>query len=121
MVALVAFPARNINFAYNIRQWFEQQFKDLAEDLLEPFTGEARPFLQSVTSEEIERALKLLRNGGTTGPDGINSELQTIELHKLDACNSATCDRYWACAVLTGSYPVKICTCTVTPDRCHSK
>ena len=64
--------------ADTFRQWFEQQFKDPAEDPLVPltgeplvaftgeplvpYTGEPRPLLQPVTPEEI-------------GPDGIQKEM----------------------------------------------
>ncbi|KAI0225142.1 hypothetical protein LSAT2_023935 [Lamellibrachia satsuma] len=75
----------------NIRQWFEQQFKDPAVDPivpftgeplvpftgepLVPFTGELRPLIQPITPEEIQRAQKSLRNSRATVPDGIQKEL----------------------------------------------
>ena len=61
--------------ADTIRQWFEQQFKNSVGDPLVPFTGEPRPLLQPITTEEIERARKSLRNGRGTGPDRIQNEL----------------------------------------------
>ena len=45
----------------------------------------------------------------------------TIVHHKLDDATGATCDRYWACAGLTLSYPTKICTYAMVQDRCRSK
>ena len=58
-----------------ICRWFEQQFTDPTVAPLLPFVGPGQPLKQPITASEVERAMKLLRNGRAPGPDGISNEL----------------------------------------------
>ena len=56
-------------------EWFEKQFTDAEDEPLHAFTGAPRQLHTPVKAREMEKALKALKNGRASGPDGMNNEL----------------------------------------------
>ena len=61
--------------AESISEWFKQQFTDPFDEPLHPFDGDPRPLEVPVKAAEVKKAVKSLKNGHSSGPDGINNEL----------------------------------------------
>ena len=61
--------------ANEIREWFMKQFSDPDDEPLQPFAGDPKPLHAPIETAEVEKALKALKNGRASGPDGISSEL----------------------------------------------
>jgi len=69
------FVATDQGKADTIADWFNMQFTDPNSEHLDPFTGEPGPLETPIEKEEVEEAIKALRNGRSAGPDGISNEL----------------------------------------------
>ena len=69
------FVATDKGKADTISEWFKKQFTDPGGEQLDPFLGDPRPLEVPIKEEEVKRAIKTLRNGRSSGPDGISNEL----------------------------------------------
>ena len=58
-----------------IRSHFYSQFSNSDSKAIPKHSGSLRPLDQPVTSEEVEAALKRMKNGKAAGPDNIQVEL----------------------------------------------
>ena len=61
--------------ADTISEWFKTQFTDPSDEPFHPFEGDPRPLEAPIEEAEIEKAVKSLSNGCSSGPDGITNEL----------------------------------------------
>ena len=69
------FVATDKGKADTISEWFRKQFTDPEGEQLDPFLGDPRPLEVPIKEDEVKKAITTLKNGCSSGPDGISNEL----------------------------------------------